>query len=78
MKAAPTNSVMPGLVPGVHDFASEHQNVDGRAFARRSEVGTSGGKASARAGGTSPAMTAREFIETGALRLELKQTLTSR
>jgi hypothetical protein len=35
----PLNSlVMPGLVPGIHEFSTEEsEDVDGRAFARRSD-----------------------------------------
>jgi hypothetical protein len=29
--------VMPGLVPGIHEFPSRIKDVDGRAFARRSD-----------------------------------------
>jgi hypothetical protein len=54
-------TVMPGLVPGMAFFHSKldnKQDVDGRAFARRSEPGVRRiDHASARGGGTSPAMT---------------------
>ena len=48
---------MPGLVPGIPDFFRRTEDVYGRAFARRSDSWKSSHKASARAGGTSPAMT---------------------
>jgi hypothetical protein len=31
---ADLSSVMPGLVPGIHDFLTRCQDVDGRDFAR--------------------------------------------